>query len=101
MGNFLSDLCNRKDYAKRLIELDHQLSVIRDDFNAVTAMVSRAREPTTTMIQAVAQSMDNELIQEINSVREEVSRGEALPSDLERLREGPAMVQATKEALAR
>eukprot|EP01033_Poteriospumella_lacustris_P013939 gene13939-biopygen6317 len=97
---FLSRATNSNVDRKRFVQVDQRLSVLRDDFDAISSIVHRNEKPLSTMFETVVQSMKNDLVQEINRIRDEVARGEAMPDDIERLLDAPQEVQQAIDALA-
>lgn len=100
VADFLSSFANRKDHAKRFLELDARLTKWRDDINAVTGIVTRVDLDHSTMMDKISLNMKNELVREINKVRDEVCRGATLPPDIEAFRRAPEVVQAVVDELS-
>eukprot|EP01033_Poteriospumella_lacustris_P005838 gene5838-biopygen2602 len=97
---FLLRAANSNADRKRFVQVDQRLSVLRDDFDAISSIVRRNENPLSTMFETMVQSMRNDIVREINKVRDEVARGESMPNDIERLLEAPQEVQHAIDALA-
>jgi len=100
VGRFLLKAASGKEDQKRFVELDQRLTLLRDDFEAISSIVRRFENSLPNMFETVVQSLKNDLVREINKVRDEVARGEAMPNDIDRLLEAPQEVQHAIDALA-
>jgi hypothetical protein len=84
------------------LDLDRQLSRIRDDFCAISTITSNDPSCASSLqllMGTFAKSLKDELVREVNTMRDEVARGEVLPQNFDSLIEYPNVIYKTVEHL--
>eukprot|EP01033_Poteriospumella_lacustris_P010518 gene10518-7482_t len=103
---FLAAVRSSKQVAQRFFDLDAQLTRLRDDFCAITTIVRNgsgvgdggaadARTAQAALLAAFAKSLRDDVVREVNKLRDAAARGEALPEDVEALSHCGAAVRET------
>jgi serine/threonine protein kinase len=101
LGNYIKSIHERKAIAQKFLDLDSQLTLIRDDFEAISTIIANADRSFEYLVKSLAKSLKDDLVGEVNKIRDEVGRGEPLPENFESLLDCPNLVQETIDSFVR